>query len=137
MSNMPSVPEPDKTSVLSLDYKTAAMLSYLPVCGANLILSVVWLATEPKSNTKLRFYAMQQTILSVSFIALGLIVGIVTMLLGWIPIIGALVGLLGLAWMLAVGAYFVANFFGMYQLYQGNEFRIPYIADMAEQYCSK
>lgn len=134
MSNMPSVPEPDKTSVLSLDYKTAAMLSYLPVCGANLILSIVWLVTEPKSNAKLRFYAMQQAILSGSFIVLGLIVAISSLLLGWIPIIGALVGLLGLAWMLAVLAYIGVNLYGMYQLYQGSEFRIPYIADMAEQY---
>lgn len=134
MSNMPSVPDPDKTSVLNLDYKTAAMLSYLPVCGANLILSIVWLCTEPKSNSKLRFYAMQQAILSGAFIVLGVIVGISTMVLAFIPIINALAGLLGLAWMLAVGAYILANVYGMYQLYNGSEFRIPYIADMAEQY---
>ncbi len=137
MSNMPSVPEPDKTSVLNLDYKTAAILSYLPVCGANLILSVVWLCTEPKSNSKLRFYAMQQAILSGAFIAVGIIVGISSFMLAMIPIIGALAGLFGLAWMIAVGAYVLANVYGMYQLYQGNEFRIPYIADMAEQYSSK
>ena len=39
-----------KTKVLGLDYSVAGLLCYLPICCVNLIISIIWLATEPKEK---------------------------------------------------------------------------------------
>src|SRR5207253_9303060 len=58
-----------KTKVGDLDYKTAALLCYVPVCLVNLIASIVFLNSEPRESRFVRFHAMQSLIMSIAVIA--------------------------------------------------------------------
>src|SRR6185369_15375644 len=83
MSNYPPPGAGQKTQVLGLDNNIAGLLCYLPVCGINLISSILWLVTE-KENRFLRFHAMQSLFLIVmTFVAIIVLV-----------IIGTVVGLI-------------------------------------------
>jgi uncharacterized membrane protein len=123
---------PGRTVKGNLDYKIASMLCYTPVFLISVIAPIVWLATEPKSNKLLRFHSMQGLLLGASAIVLNVLN---TM------IFGTLIGILGgAAWHLltflssAINLVFLGlSIYGMYQTYQGNDFRLPVLADIAEK----
>ncbi len=56
-----------KTKLFDIDNNIAAALAYVPLVGANIIFSIVWLVTEPKSNRYLRHHAIQSLVLNVGF----------------------------------------------------------------------
>jgi uncharacterized membrane protein len=127
-------PTSGKTQVLNLDYKLAGLLCYLPICAINLVTSIVVMKTEPKSNRFLRFHAAQSIVLSLGVIAIGLVVGIVTMVLGSIPFLGALAGLLNLAWLLVTLGYIYICIVGMLAAHRGSVTKLPVVGDIAARY---
>ena len=84
----PQGPVTGKTQTLGLDYNIAAGLCYLPVCGINLISSILWIATEPKTNKMVRLHAFQ---------SLFLLIGCIVIAIGGAIVFGILGGVVGAA----------------------------------------
>lgn len=111
----PVGPTGGKTKTLNLDYNVAATLANVPICGINLITSIIWLVTEPKESRFVRFYALQSIMLLVGVIALEIVAAIVLTIVGFIA--GQISG--GLA--LVVGLIAMVVYFGVLLAYVGLE----------------
>lgn len=123
-------PSGGKTA-LGLDLNVGALLTNLPVCGINLIYSIIVLVTD-KTNKIVRFHAMQSLLLIVSMFVF--IVGVVIFsiilafvsstlsmlfsLLTWIVVLA----FIGLAILLCIKAYGLEMF------------KLPVIGNMADKW---
>jgi uncharacterized membrane protein len=103
----------EKTST-GLDANVAAALSYL----VGFVTGIIFLLVE-KENKFVRFHAMQSTLVFAGIVAIDI-------LLQLLPILGALVVLFvvipcsAILWLLL-----------MYKAYQGEEFKLPLVGQMA------
>ena len=123
-------------------YNTAALLCYLPtcLCCANLIFSIIWLATEPKENRFVRFHALQGLLLfGVNFV-IGIIFNILRLATGAaVQTTGSDVLAFGsggilLILQIIIGLVFlVIHIIGMVKASQGQFWKLPLIGDIAEK----
>ncbi len=109
----------DNNTFLGIDQNLEALLCYV----LGWITGIVFLFLE-KKNEYVRFHAMQSL---VTFLTLF----IITIVIGWIPILGwlisFLVSILGLViWLIL-----------MIKAYQGEFYKLPYAGDFAEEQLSK
>lgn len=123
-------PSGGKTA-LGLDLNVGALLTNLPVCGINLIYSIIVLVTD-KTNKIVRFHAMQSLLLialmvvfivgvSIISIVLAFISSTLSMLfslLTWVVILA----FIGLAILLCIKAYGLQMF------------KLPVIGEMADKW---
>jgi uncharacterized membrane protein len=120
----------DKTA-LGLDANVGAMLCYMPICAINLIYSIIVLVTE-KNNKFVRFHAFQSLLLLgayiVGVIAVSIIGGILAQISG---VVGGLFSLL--AFVLII-AFLGLAIMGCIKAYQGADFKLPVIGDMADKW---
>jgi uncharacterized membrane protein len=116
MSTPPPLPGKSSTG---LDANIAALLTYL----LGFISGIIFLAIE-KDSQFVRFHAMQSTIVSIGLFVLNIA-------LGFIPVLGWLVGLL-----LAPIAFLLWIFL-MFKAFQGERFKLPVVGDIAEQQVAK
>lgn len=129
-------------SALGLDGNLAAALGY-PVG----IIAIICLVME-KENRFVKFHALQSILLHVAFIVLAIAVWI----LGFILLIagaaasaatqsgaaGGLVGMLfGLIWLLVIACYLGGLIFAAVKAYQGAEFKLPIIGNIASNFANK
>lgn len=129
-------------SALGLDGNLAAALGY-PVG----IIAIICLVME-KENRFVKFHALQSILLHVAFIILAIVVWV----LGFILLIagaaasaatqsgaaGGLVGMLfGLIWLLVIVCYLGGLIFAAVKAYQGVEFKLPIIGNMASNFANK
>lgn len=139
MDDFPSRSAPDsndllvKTKVLDIDNNIAAALSYVPLVGANVIFSLIWLVTEPKNNRYLRHHAIQSLVLNVGFVGIHIVLSMLAFTLGVIPFLGFLGFIPVLAQVLVSLVYFFGNFYMMYCAYKGRPLTIPYVTSIADQ----
>ncbi len=125
-----------KTDVGGVDYNTAGLLCYLPVPPINLAASVCWLVTEPKSNTFVRFHAMQSIILFIGFMVVAIATSAVGAL-GMIPVIGWLFSVVsGLLYFAAALAWFGGSIMLLLKAKEREMYKLPVIGDLAEKYAS-
>jgi len=103
----------EKTST-GLDANLAAALSYL----VGFVTGIIFLLME-KDNRFVRFHAMQSTLLFTGIVLLDLLLQIV-------PFLGALVVVF-----LVVPASAFLWLFLMFKAFQGEEFKLPYVGQMA------
>jgi uncharacterized membrane protein len=128
----------DRTQVGDMEFKTAAIVTYIPVLFINVVMSVVYLRTEPVNNYYLRFHAMQSLFFSGAYIAIGIACGLITTLLGSIPFLNLLVlPVAGIVFPLATGAYVLISIFLMMKAQSGEEYKLPMFGDYAEQALAK
>ncbi len=123
-----STPPGGKTS-LGIDANVAAMLCYLTmvVCGAGLIVSLIFFLVE-KTSRFVRFHAMQALLL----LAAGIICSIAITILGAI-LSYAHLGFIAYILRLAIGlAFLVIWVFMAIKAFQGQQFKLPVIGDLAE-----
>ncbi|HXT27867.1 MAG TPA: DUF4870 domain-containing protein [Vicinamibacterales bacterium] len=99
-----------------MDANIAATLSYL----VGFVTGVIFLLLE-KENKFVRFHAMQSTILFAGIVAIDI-------LLQLVPILGALVVIF-----VVIPASAILWLLLMFKAYQGEEFRLPLIGDMAAE----
>ena len=99
-----------------MDANIAATLSYL----VGFVTGVIFLLLE-KENKFVRFHAMQSTILFAGIVAIDILVQLV-------PILGALVVIF-----VVIPASAILWLLLMFKAYQGEEFRLPLIGDMAAE----
>jgi len=126
MQNMPG----EKTA-LGLDTNVGAMLCYLPLCGVSLIYSIIVLVTD-KTNKIMRFHALQSLLLIgayiVGLVAIVIVAGILS------QISGILGGLFGLLYFVVILAFLALAILGCIKAYQGKDFKLPVIGDMADKW---
>lgn len=108
-----------------LDPKLAGALSYL--CGW---LSGVIILLMEKENKEVKFHAWQSIFMSLAAFAYFF----ATFILGFIPFVGIIIGLLNVLVMLGV---FVVIIICMVKAFQGSRFTIPIISQYAEQQANK
>lgn len=122
-----------KTKLFDIDNNIAAALGYVPICGAGVIFSIMWLVTEPKSNRYLRHHAIQSLVLNVAYVAVSFGVWLVGAIIGVVPFIGILAIFPSMLLGVLMLAYFAGTVYMMYCAHQGKNQRIPYISDVADQ----
>jgi uncharacterized membrane protein len=105
----------EKTST-GLDANLAAALSYL----VGFVTGVIFLLVE-KENRFVRFHAMQSTLLFAGIVVIDILLQIV-------PLLGALVVIF-----LVVPASAVLWLFLMYKAYQGDEYKLPFVGEIAAE----
>lgn len=126
-------PEPQVTGQSStqselgenLGKNVAGALSYL--VGA--LTGVLFLVIDRRPFV--RFHAMQSIVVTIAIIALSIAFGIFSLILGAVPIVGWLVGLL-----LSLGfsvAGFVLWIYLMYRAWQGDEWEVPVVGTYARR----
>jgi len=99
-----------------MDANIAATLSYL----VGFVTGVIFLLLE-KENKFVRFHAMQSTILFAGIVAVDILVQLV-------PILGALVVIF-----VVIPASAILWLLLMFKAYQGEEFRLPLVGDVAAE----
>jgi uncharacterized membrane protein len=123
-------------SALGLDANVAAGLAYIPVCGINLIMSIIILATD-KTNKLARFHAVQSLLLLGAAIVIAIplyiitIVGVFVDTVIGLPIISGLFGLLFLVFLVSVLIFLVL---AVIKAFGGQIYKIPVIGNMADKY---
>lgn len=124
-----------KTKLLGLDYNVAALLCYVPFCFVNLVCSLVFYNTEPTESRFVRWNAMQSLVMTGAGIAIGVAAMIVTGILGLIPVLGAIIGIMvtGALWLISLG-FVVLNIIAMCNVWQGKTYRIKYVCDYADKF---
>ena len=105
----------EKTST-GLDANLAAALSYL----VGFVTGVIFLLVE-KENKFVRFHAMQSTLVFAGIVAIDI-------LLQLVPILGALVVVF-----VVIPASAILWLLLMFKAYQGEEFKLPVVGDMAAE----
>ena len=105
----------EKTSI-GLDANLAAALTYL----VGFVTGVIFLLVE-KDNRFVRFHAMQSTLLFLGIVILDILLQIV-------PILGALV-----VFLLVIPASAILWLFLMYKAYQGEEYKLPFVGQIAAE----
>jgi uncharacterized membrane protein len=129
MSNPVPTPPPANTPPPSgggLTPNLAGALAYLlgPITG------ILFLVTE-KTNSFVRFHAMQSTVLGVAWIIFWIGLSIVTSV---VPVLGWIVGLL-LSVVLGIGG-FILWLLLMWNAYQGKEWQLPVVGPFARKQLS-
>ncbi len=122
-------------SALGLDANVAAGLAYLPICGCNLIMSIIIIVTD-KTNKLARFHAFQSLLL----LGAALIIEIpayfimVILLVMNSTITSLLGGLFGLVLAVVGLAIFVFMIIALIKAFQGQIYKIPFIGNMADNW---
>jgi len=129
MSNPVPTPPPANPPPASgggLTPNLAGALAYLlgPITG------ILFLVTE-KTNSFVRFHAMQSTVLGVAWIIFWIGLSIVTSV---VPVLGWIVGLL-LSVVLGIGG-FILWLLLMWNAYQGKEWQLPVVGPFARKQLS-
>lgn len=127
-----------------MNYNTAGLLSYLPICCVNIVLSIIWLATEPKENKFLRFHALQSLFLTAVVIVVWILFVILAIIFG----AGAAMtaaggadmaaqGILGILqiiqWILYLGILII-HIVCMVKANQLQMWKVPVIGNLAEKF---
>lgn len=100
----------------------AGLLAYVTIIPA-----IIFLVIEPfNRNRFVRFHAFQCLFLA----ATGFVIGIVFMILGFVPFLGLL--MIPVSFLVWIG-FIVALILCMVRAYQGQKFKLPVIGDMAEK----
>lgn len=110
-----------------MDPKLAGLLAYLipPLTG------IIFLLIE-KSNAVVRWHAAQSTVFGIAWIVLWVVFTIVSTILSTvIPVIGAITGFL--IWIVLALGGFVIWVICLIKGYSGEMWRMPFLAQYAEQ----
>jgi uncharacterized membrane protein len=122
-----------RTQVLNLEMNNAGLICYIPVCAINLISSIVFLATEPKTNTFLRFHAWQSLLLTAAYVIIGVVINTVGAFLAAIPFLRWLGFIPFAAWLVVSVVYIWKSIaMGLYARKGGIE-RLPVIGEVADR----
>jgi len=120
-------------TALGLDTNVGALLCYLPICGINLIYSIIVLVTE-KDNRFMRFNAFQSLLMIGGLIVGCVAVTIVSIILAFVS--STLSILFGFATWLVALAFIGLAIFMCVKAYGGSQFKLPVIGDMAEKWAN-
>ena len=137
----PQGPMTGKTQTLGLDYNIAAGLCYIPVCAINLIASILWIVTEPKTNKLVRLHAFQSLFLGIFSLVVwigGIIVFAVLQMVAGAADSGALSAIIGIIWLIFVVVFalfcLAMVIMGLIKGFGGQYWKMPIIGTFAEKF---
>jgi uncharacterized membrane protein len=123
----PAAPAPVAQSS-GLEENMASALCYL----AGWLTGVIFLVLEPYNKNKtIRFHAFQSIFWNIAIIPLYIVIGILSFVLHYIPVIGALVIMLIYA-LMGFGMFGLWLFL-MYKAYNKEKFVLPIVGPLAEK----
>ncbi len=117
-------------SSTGLDANLAALLSYLFGWVGGLIFYLI-----EKDSRFVRFHAMQSILLNVAVVVVVIALMIINTIIAFIS--GTLAFLFGLLWIVIMLAIFGIAILCMIKAFQGQEFKLPVIGDMAAKFANK
>jgi Predicted membrane protein len=120
-------------TALGLDTNVGAMLCYLPICAISLIYSIIVIVAD-KDNKSVRFHAFQSLLLTGAYIVVILAVAIFGGIIVGITGSSILGGLLTLVYFAVIGIFLIVMIYGCVKAYQGSQFKLPIVGDMAEKW---
>ncbi len=128
----PTVPMPETSSTKStstgLPSNVAAALACIPLIGG-----IIFYVLE-KSDSFVRFYAMQSIIFGAAWILFHIAYSIAHAIFVPIPVVGAIFAvLLWLIWAFVQLAFFVVMVIAMVKAFMGVRWDIPYVGPLARQ----
>lgn len=129
----PAVIPPGKTMFFELQFNFAAALCYFPM-GLSILAPALWLYSEPRDNTYLRFHSIQALVLTGGMLIFWTITGTISAIFDMIPLFGIfsmLVSLLSL--FISFGFVFI-SVKQMLAVYKGKRGRLPIVADFADRF---
>lgn len=88
-----------------------------------------------KDRPFVRFHAMQSIVLSVAWVGLWIVFSVLSMILGAVPVLGWLIGLL-ISIALGIGG-FVLWLYLMYRAYSGDEWEMPMVGEYARRFAAE
>ena len=112
------------------DDKLWAGLSYVGIICCMIGTIVVFFLKKDESSF-IKFNALQALGFGLGYIVISILVGIVSSIIGSIPIIGAIIGLIAPALMTL--AFLACWLFLIIQAFRGVEVRLPVLADFIDQ----
>ncbi|PYT00565.1 MAG: hypothetical protein DMF63_07080 [Acidobacteria bacterium] len=122
-------------TALGLDTNVGALLCYLPICSINLIYSIIVLVVE-KDNRLVRFHAFQSLLMIAACFVAVIAVVIVGGVLGGVTGSFAISMVFSLlTWVVGL-AFLGATIFMCVKAYQGSQFKLPVVGDMAEKWAN-
>lgn len=130
---MQSQPGPlqGKTTMLNLDYNIAGLLCYVPFVG--LILSIIFITAKPKEHRFVLFHAYQSLIFGGSILVLSVVLAILATIIGFIPVIGLIFGILMIPVFLIISlGSFALMVLNIVKAYQNEMWHIPVIGNKVD-----
>lgn len=119
-------------SALGLDPNVAAGLAYLPICGVNLIMSIIILVTD-KTNKFARFAAFQSLLL-IGAMIVGYVLTMVVAVAG-AAAESAVISILSLLlWLVAIIGPLILSIVCCIMGFMGKQFKVPVIGNMADNW---
>ncbi|MGN0584789.1 MAG: hypothetical protein ACI4JD_04975 [Ruminococcus sp.] len=104
------------------DNKVVSILAYIPL--------LFWIPLVAGNTSYCRFHANQGLLLTLAGLALGIVNAIISLVIGWIPIVGAIItGLVSLVCGVAVLGLMI---YGMVCTLQGFAKELPFIGGLAQ-----
>ena len=104
------------------DNKVVSILAYIPI--------LFWIPLVAGNSSYGRFHANQGLLLTIAGLALGIVNAVIGLVIGWIPIVGAIItGLISLVSGVAVLGLMI---YGMVCTGQGFAKELPFIGGLAE-----
>lgn len=104
------------------DNKVVSVLAYIPL--------LFWIPLVAGNTPYSRFHANQGLLLTIAGLALGIVNAIISLIIGWIPIVGAIIsGLVSLVCGVAVLGLMI---YGMVCTLQGFAKELPFIGGLAQ-----
>ena len=119
-------------SALGLDPNVAAGLAYLPICGVNLIMSIIILVTD-KTNKFARFSAFQSLLL-IGVMIVGYVFTMVVAVAG-AAAESTIVSLFSLLlWVVMIIGPLILMIVACIMGFMGKQFKLPVIGNMADNW---
>jgi uncharacterized membrane protein len=110
-----------------MEPNVAGALAYVTVIPA-----IIFLVVEPYNKNKfIRFHSFQSIFFAIAWVALAIVLMIVSAVLAVIPIVGWILGLL--LWAALMIGMFALWVFLMYKAYKNERYMIPVIGKIAAQ----
>jgi uncharacterized membrane protein len=127
-ASTPTAPPATEISAPGLSTNLAGLLCYL----GGFVTGIIFLVLAPYNRDKqIRFHAFQSIFLSVAWIVLAIVEGIIThmvVLVSW-----WFASLIGMLWMLVGLCFFLLWIVLMVKAYRGQTWKLPVIGDLAEK----
>jgi uncharacterized membrane protein len=119
-----------KSAVGDLDANIAALLAYVMTWLSGLVFYLM-----EKENRFVRFHAMQAILLGATIVVVLIVFSVIWTITAYISwILGSFFGLLGvLVWLVLLAAWIMC----MVKAYQGQQFKLPLLGDIAENIINK
>lgn len=144
----PNFPQKPRTQTLNLEYNIAAGLCYIPFFLLNIILPIIFISSEPKTNKFVRFHAFQSLFMAIAGIVVGIggyVAAIVSIFLaaflGAATKVPALIGLgMVVFFVIIVGlvlfalGMLVSLIICLIKAFSGETWKVPVIGKFAEKY---